>query len=82
MQVYYNSDTCEVMNKTYSSYRILIKYLFIYNSNYLFVLSWMMLTSFHAAFTLIHYHYYYFFTVISHNILETKICLVFISSKK
>lgn len=53
MQVYYNSDTCEVMNKTYSSYRILIKYLFIYNSNYLYVLGWMMLTSFHAAFTLI-----------------------------
>lgn len=52
MQVYY-SDTCEVMNKTYSTYRILIKYLFIYNSNYHYVLGWMKLTSFDAAFTLI-----------------------------
>ena len=52
MQVYY-SNTCEVMNKTYSIYRILIKYLFIYNSNYYYVLGWMKLTSFHAAFTLI-----------------------------
>lgn len=82
MQVYYNSDTCEVMNKTYSSYRILIKYLFIYNSNSLCLrLDDADFVS-RCLYSHIHYHYYYFFTVILHNILETKICLVFISSKK